>query len=85
MNASYYAPVLSELRRLTGGEPTIVEVPMLASHGEAAELAGHDGVRLARGWERQLDTRYAAIFYRPRSHPRPTARGLRKTASPTSP
>jgi hypothetical protein len=65
-NASYYAPVLSELRRLTGGAPTIVEVPMLASHGEAAEIAGHDGVRLARGWERQLDTHYAALFYRPR-------------------
>jgi hypothetical protein len=60
---SYYTPVLGELRRLTGGAATIVEVPMLASHWEAAEMAGHDGVRLARGWERQLDTRYAAIFY----------------------
>ncbi len=28
-------------------------------------MAGHDHVSLARGWERQLDTRYAALFYGP--------------------
>lgn len=44
---------------------TIVEVPLTKAHWEAAYLAGHDGVRLARGWERQLDTRYGALFYRP--------------------
>ena len=65
VNASYYAPVLTELRRLTHGKPTIVEVPLTKAHWEAAYLAGHDGIELARGWERQLDTRYAAIFYRP--------------------
>jgi len=64
VHASYYAPVLAELRGLSHGRPTIVEVPMTAAHWESAYLAGHDGVRLARGWERQLDTRYAAIFYR---------------------
>jgi hypothetical protein len=64
VHASYYAPLLAELRKLRGGRPTIVEVPMTAAHWEAAYLAGHDGVKLARGWERQLDTRYAAIFYR---------------------
>ncbi len=74
-NASYYAPLLSELQRLvaarrshgspSGGAPTIVEVPLTATHAEAAFLAGHDGVSLARGWDRQLDTRYAALFYRP--------------------
>jgi len=37
---------------------------MTAAHWESAYLAGHDGIELARGWERQLDTRYAAIFYR---------------------
>jgi hypothetical protein len=37
---------------------------MTAAHWESAYLAGHDGVKLARGWERQLDTRYAAVFYR---------------------
>jgi hypothetical protein len=64
VHASYYAPVLAELLGLTHGRPTIVEVPMTAAHWESAYLAGHDGVELARGWERQLDTRYAAIFYR---------------------
>jgi hypothetical protein len=64
-NASYYAPLLAELRTLRHGVPTIVEVPLTATHAEAAYVAGHDGVKLARGWERQLDTRYAALFYRP--------------------
>jgi hypothetical protein len=63
VNASYYAPVLTELRRLRAGSPTIVEVPLTKAHWEAAYLAGHDGLSLARGWERQLDTRYAALFY----------------------
>lgn len=74
-SASYYTPLLSELRRLReveerdgparAGMHTIVEVPLTATHAEAAYLAGHEGVQLARGWERQLDTRYAALFYRP--------------------
>lgn len=64
VKASYYAPVLAELRRLDGDKSTIVEVPMTAAHWEAAYLAGSGGIELARGWERQLDTRYAAIFYR---------------------
>jgi hypothetical protein len=64
-NASYYAPLLAELRTLRHGVPTIVEVPLTATHAEAVYVAGHDGVKLARGWERQLDTRYAALFYRP--------------------
>ena len=64
VHASYYATPLAELRKLGHGRPTIVEVPMTAAHWESAYLAGHDGVELARGWERQLDTRYAAIFYR---------------------
>jgi hypothetical protein len=64
-NASYYAPLLYELHRLSHETPTIVEVPLTATHAEAAYVAGHDHVSLARGWERQLDTRYAALFYRP--------------------
>jgi hypothetical protein len=63
-NASYYAPLLAELRTLRHGVPTIVEVPLTATHAEAAYVAGHDGVKLARGWERQLDTRYGGLFYR---------------------
>lgn len=97
VHASYYAPLLAELRRLDGGagsppvppdgssagsvrparldgkpggRTTIVEVPLTRAHWEAAYLAGDslpDGGRiaLARGWERQLDTRYAPLFYRP--------------------
>jgi hypothetical protein len=64
-NASYYAPLLAELRRLRNDTPTIVEVPLTATHAEAAYVAGHDHISLARGWDRQLDTRYAALFYRP--------------------
>jgi hypothetical protein len=64
-NASYYAPLLSELRHLRHDTSTIVEVPLTATHAEAAYVAGHDHVSLARGWDRQLDTRYAALFYSP--------------------
>jgi hypothetical protein len=66
VHAAYYAPLRAELRTLTGGRRTIVEVPLTGSHWEAADLAGHGGVALARGWERQLDTRYARLFYEPR-------------------
>jgi hypothetical protein len=69
VQASYYAPLISELRRLRHGAPSIVEVPMTAAHWEAAYLPGHAGISLARGWERQLDTRYAALFYRPTLSP----------------
>jgi hypothetical protein len=86
VHASYYAPLLAELRRLGTGRAgarqsdampgegasagtTIVEVPLTKAHWEAAFLAGHDGVSLARGWERQLDTRYASLFYRPTLNP----------------
>jgi hypothetical protein len=62
-SAAYYAPLRQQLRALTGGRTTIVEVPMLGSHGEADHLAGRAGIELARGWERQLDTRYGALFY----------------------
>ncbi|MGH2879613.1 MAG: hypothetical protein ACRDK4_08420 [Solirubrobacteraceae bacterium] len=63
VSASYYAPPRAELRRLDGGRATIVEVPLTRAHWESAYLAGREGVKLARGWERQLDTRYGAIFY----------------------
>ena len=64
-SAAYYAPLLSELKLLRKDAPTILEVPLTQSHWEAAYVAGHDGISLARGWDRQLDTRYGAIFYRP--------------------
>jgi hypothetical protein len=64
-HVSYYAPLLAELRLLDHGVPTIVEVPLTKAHWESAFLAGHGGIELARGWDRQLDERYASLFYRP--------------------
>jgi hypothetical protein len=66
VHAAYYAPLRAELHALTHGRRAIVEVPLTGAHWEAAYLAGHDGLALARGWERQLDTRYARLFYEPR-------------------
>jgi hypothetical protein len=65
VRGAYYTPLRAELHALTHGRRTIVEVPLTGSHWEAADLAGYDGVALARGWERQLDTRYAHLFYEP--------------------
>jgi hypothetical protein len=53
--ASYYAPV-ERFLELHGGSPERVEVPLTRSHWEAALLA--PTVSLARGWEKQLDTRF---------------------------
>lgn len=76
VKASYYAPLIGELRRLDGvaaarsiARLAIVEVPLTRAHWEAAYLAGAPlpaggRIALARGWERQLDTRYATLFYR---------------------
>ncbi len=69
VQTAYYTPLLSELHRLRDGAPTIVEVPLTVTHWEATDLAGHDRISLARGWERQLDTRYAPLFYRPSLSP----------------
>jgi hypothetical protein len=56
--ASYYAPVerfLAGVQSFAGG-PVRAEVPFTRSHWEAALLA--PTVSLARGWEKQLDTRF---------------------------
>ena len=63
VHASYYAPLRGELARLAGGAPLRVEVPMTDAHWESAYLPGGE-ISLARGWERQLDTRYDGLFYR---------------------
>jgi hypothetical protein len=60
--ASYYQPLLGELARVTGGRPVRIEIPPTAAHWEAVYVAPR--VALARGWERQLDTRFDALFYR---------------------
>jgi hypothetical protein len=96
VNASYYAPLVAELQRLSGearggvgeqagawarggagerarggagdrarGTPIRVEVPLTGAHWESVYLPERPPILLARGWERQLDTRYAALFYRP--------------------
>jgi hypothetical protein len=64
VNASYYAPLLGELERRAHGRPLRVEIPLTGAHWESAYLPEHGSILLARGWERQLDTRYAALFYR---------------------
>ncbi|MHB8490817.1 MAG: hypothetical protein ACYDA6_01200 [Solirubrobacteraceae bacterium] len=66
VNAGYYAPLSAELARLAAGSPIRVEVPMTGGHWESAYLPSAPPgaqISLARGWERQLDTRDAALFY----------------------
>jgi len=67
VNASYYTPLLGELRTLGVGygspptRPARIEVVPSADHGEARWMAPH--VMLARGWERQLDQKDGPLFY----------------------
>jgi len=58
-SAAYYEPVLRFLDGI-GGPPVRIEVPLTRSHWEAARLAGR--VSLARGWDKQLDTRYNRVL-----------------------
>ncbi|HEY2181022.1 MAG TPA: hypothetical protein VGH09_05040 [Solirubrobacteraceae bacterium] len=57
--SSYYAPLARFLDRQADA-PVRVEVPLTRSHWETAELAPR--ISLARGWEKQLDTRYDAVL-----------------------
>ncbi len=61
VGAGYFRPVLSELERRAGPQPTRVEVPFTGAHWESVWMAQRFG--LARGWERQLDTRFDPLFY----------------------
>jgi len=61
-SASYYAPV-KRFVAAHGGTLARVEVPLTRSHWEAAWLA--PSVSLARGWEKQLDTRYDDVLLAP--------------------
>ncbi len=63
--ASYYVPVERFLAGVDGppGQPVRVEVPLTRSHWEAALLA--PTVSLARGWEKQLDTRFDRVLLAP--------------------
>jgi hypothetical protein len=60
VTAAYYRPVAAFLGAHLRA-PARVEVPFTRSHWEATLLGGH--VALARGWERQLDTRYDRLFF----------------------
>lgn len=59
--ASFYTPLIEFLDTQPGG-PFRVEVPLTRTHWEAALLA--PSVSLARGWEKQLDTRYDGVLLR---------------------
>ena len=69
VNASYYAPLVAELKGLADGAPLRVEVPQTGAHWESVYVPRQGTILLARGWERQLDTRYAALFYGSRLSP----------------
>jgi hypothetical protein len=59
IEAAYHAPLV---RFLQGRPGTFrVEIPFTENHWEAAHVAPE--IPLARGWERQLDRRYGALFY----------------------
>jgi hypothetical protein len=60
-HAAYFAPLVAYMDRR--GEPSRLEIPFTRGHWETAYVAPH--APLARGWERQLDLRYNALFYRP--------------------
>ena len=64
LRASYYAPLLDFLESRTRVGTFRDEIPSTENHWEARYVAGgRDGIALARGWERQLDRRYGALFY----------------------
>jgi hypothetical protein len=58
--AGYYQPLNDELRRIAR-EPVRIEIPPTRNHWEGVYVGKH--FELARGWERQLDQKYDALFY----------------------
>ena len=58
---SFYVPAIRYLESHSGGAPMRIEVPFTKSHWDATILG--ERFDLARGWERQLDTRYDDLFY----------------------
>lgn len=59
--AAYHAPLVRFLERERRPGTFRVEIPFTENHWEAARVAPQ--VPLARGWQRQLDRRYGALFY----------------------
>lgn len=58
---SFYVPAIRYLESHSGSRPMRIEVPFTSSHWDATILG--ERFDLARGWERQLDTRYDELFY----------------------
>jgi hypothetical protein len=75
--AAYYAPVQRFLDT-HAREPVRLEVPLTRTHWEAAQLAPR--VSLARGWEKQLDTRFNGVLLAPRLTAQGYERWLREQA-----
>lgn len=73
MTSGYYRPLLSFLRR-QGGTPFRIEIPFTKFHWEAYAVA--PSFPIARGWERQLDIKYNALFYNGRLTPESYERWL---------
>jgi hypothetical protein len=63
VSTGYYQPLLAFLDRQPGaaGRTFRVEIPFTRFHWEAYVVASR--FPLARGWERQLDDKYNALFY----------------------
>jgi hypothetical protein len=75
--ASFYVPLIRFLEHQPGG-PFRIEVPLTRSHWEAALLA--PAVSLARGWEKQLDSRYDGVLLRESLTPLDYRRWLEREA-----
>ncbi|MEA2309921.1 MAG: hypothetical protein QOI65_2207 [Thermoleophilaceae bacterium] len=58
--SSYYQPLNDALAR-TLKTPARIEIPPTRNHWEGVYVGKH--FELARGWERQLDQKYANLFY----------------------
>jgi hypothetical protein len=59
--ASYHAPLIAFLRGQGAPGTFRVEIPFTENHWEARHVAST--IPLARGWERQLDRKFGALFY----------------------
>jgi hypothetical protein len=75
--AAYYRP-LQRFLASHGGALVRVEIPFTHAHWEAALLAADQP--LARGWERQLDTKYDRLFFGGTLTPARYARWLHEDA-----
>jgi hypothetical protein len=70
----YFTPVNSYLDHANPTKDQKVEIVFTRNHFEAAYVANQRPI--ARGWERQLDTKYNAVFYDGSLSPRTYARWL---------